>query len=128
METLLTRAVEPYHTQPVLVNPPDRLDEFAFAIEQFAPGFVEQIPVQGAGASDWIDAISKTATALVMTNAQRELLAVQIERARNGQPPLDSSEYGLGATVGVSPEPIERAGLVGGGLIVLWALLARGRR
>lgn len=128
METLFFPSVQPYHTQPVLVNPPDRLDEFAFAIDEFAPGFAAQIPEQGAGAADWIDALSKTATALVMTNAQRELLSVQIERARNGQPPLDSSQYGLGATVGVSPETIKLAGLVGGGLIVLWALLARGRR
>lgn len=114
--------------QPVMTQtPPDRIDSFAASIDEFMPGFSNYLPTQGAGASDWIDSLAKTAGALAMTNAQRELLEIQLDRARQGLPPLDSSQYGLGATVGISRDTIITAGAVLGGLVVLWAVLNRRR-
>lgn len=107
------------------VPPAAKSNEFASAIDQFAPGFSQYLPDLGAGASDWIESISKAAGALAMTKAQRDLLEVQIDRARRGLPPLDSSQYGLGATVGVSRDTIITAGFVVGGLLVLYMTLKK---
>lgn len=115
-----------FATTPVQSGPADdRTGEFASAIEKFAPGFSRYLPEFGAGGSDWIDSISKAAGALAMTKAQRELLDVQIDRAKRGLPPLDSSQYGLGATVGISRDTIITAGLVAGGLLVLYMTLRK---
>jgi hypothetical protein len=99
---------------------PDQTNAFAEAIDKFAPGFSQYLPTMGAGGTDWVDSIAKAASALAMTRQQSELLDVQIDRARRGLPPLDSSQYGLGATVGVSRDTIITAGVVLGGLVLLW--------
>lgn len=110
--------------QPVVSNPPDRLPEFAQAIEQFAPGFSRFLPTTDE-AQDWVSSIAQAAAAVELTRAQRELLQIQMDRARAGLPPLDSSQYGLGASVGISRDTILMIGGVGVGLLVLWSALRR---
>jgi hypothetical protein len=68
-------------------------------IEQIAPGLADvadRIRVQGEG---WIEALSRAAGQVAMADYQRRLLNVQLERARQGLPPLDASQYGVGVNV-----------------------------
>lgn len=97
------------------------------AIEEAAPGFMDQASKLATPGEDWISLIARTMSTLAMTNAQRELLQVQVDRARQGLPPLDSSQYGLGATVGLSPATLRtlRTLLIGG---ILAAVLLFSRR
>lgn len=70
----------------------------------------------------WTDTLSRILPSLVLANSQRQLLAVQMDRARQGLPPLDASQYGLGVSVGVSPE-VQRLLLIGGGLLLAGVVL-----
>lgn len=54
-----------------------------------------------ATAGNVVTAISQALTTLAMTDAQRRLLNIQLERAKQGLPALDSSQYGLGVSVGL---------------------------
>jgi hypothetical protein len=42
--------------------------------------------------------------AIVLADSQRKLLNVQMQRAQQGLPPLDSGQYGLGVSMGLSPD------------------------
>ena len=71
----------------------------SYGVETIAPGITEvadAIRVQG---EDWISSISRAMGQVAMADYQRRLLNVQLERARQGLPPLDASQYG--ATVNV---------------------------
>ena len=70
-----------------------------YGIETIAPGLADvaqSIRVQG---EDWISSVSRAMGQVAMADYQRRLLNVQLERARQGLPPLQASEYG--ATVNV---------------------------
>jgi hypothetical protein len=71
----------------------------AYGIGAIAPGLAtiaEEIRVSG---EDWISAISRAMGTVAMADYQRRLLNVQLDRARQGLPPLDSSQYGVGVNV-----------------------------
>ena len=61
---------------------------------------------------------------VVMTDYQRKLLNIQIQRAKDGQPPLDMSNYGVGVSVGISPD-VQKLLLIGGAAIVLVMLMKK---
>ncbi len=72
---------------------PSLENQFASQANILAPGivgFAEQISVAGESI---IDAIARAMGTVQMAQAQRELLSVQIERAKLGLPPLDVSNY-----------------------------------
>lgn len=76
----------------------------AYGVDTIAPGLLDvagQIAVQG---ENWIAAISRAMGQVAMADYQRRLLNVQLERARQGLPPLDASQYGVGVTVGAAPQ------------------------
>jgi len=71
----------------------------AYGVDTIAPGLLtvaDRIAVQG---ESWIAAISRAAGQVAMADYQRRLLNVQLERARQGLPPLDASQYGVGVNV-----------------------------
>ena len=95
----------------------------SYGVETIAPGIsdvAEAIRVQG---EDWISAVSRAMGQVAMADYQRRLLNVQLERARQGLPPLDASQYG--ATVNVQAPQLNYL-LLGG--LALVALLALRRR
>jgi hypothetical protein len=100
--------------------------EWSVAIEDIAPGFGEIFETQMSDSAPWFQTALQTATALYMTDYQRRLLNVQLDRARLGLPPLSSSQVGLGVNVGLSPETLKAIAL-GGGAILLGVLLMRGK-
>lgn len=76
----------------------------------------------------WADLAQNIAGVLqtvALTDAQRRLLNIQLERARAGQPPLDASQYGLGVNVGISPTLQNGVLLLGLGALALFALKRR---
>jgi len=98
---------------------------FVPAIETVAPGITEianQIAVEGEG---WISAISRAMTTVAMADYQRRILNAQLERARQGLPPLQPSEYSPAINVGLSPQT--RSLLIYGGLALVAVLLLRRR-
>lgn len=81
---------------------------------------------------DYISALARVVNTYVLADSQRKLLNVQLDRARQGLPPLDSSQYGLGAnvSVGFSPDTLKLVGYGALGLLALFAVstFSRGRK
>lgn len=95
----------------------------AYGVSTIAPGLAtvaDEIRVSG---EDWISAISRAMGTVAMADYQRRLLNVQLERARQGLPPLNASQYG----VGVNVEAPQLNLLLIGGLAVAALLLLRRR-
>lgn len=61
---------------------------YAQNAEAVAPGIVEYVNTLRTAGESFIDALNRARMSVSMTNAQRELLDVQIQRARAGLPPL----------------------------------------
>jgi hypothetical protein len=97
--------------------------QWAGGIETIAPGILDQARAIAVEGESWIDSIARAMGTVAMADYQRRLLNVQLERARQGLPPLESSQYGLGVNVGLNPQT---ALLIGG--VALVAFLALRRR
>ena len=98
------------------------------AIDAAAPGVVAQAQ-QAFPGEDILTAIAKMAPQLLLANNQRQLLNIQLQRAQNGQTPLDASQFGLGVNVGLSPDTSKML-MIGGAALLAVFLLPRlmGRR
>jgi hypothetical protein len=97
--------------------------DFQAAIQQIAPGIVEQTDQVAVPGESWISSVARAMGTVAMADYQRKLLNVQLDRARQGKPPLQPSEYGLGVQVGVSPQIV----LLGLAAIAALVLIARRR-
>ncbi len=98
---------------------------FVPVIEEVAPGITEianRIAVEG---ESWISAISRAMTTVAMADYQRQILRAQLDRARQGLPPLQPSEYAPAINVGLSPQT--RTLLIYGGIALVAVLLLRRR-
>jgi hypothetical protein len=92
----------------------------AYGVDKLAPGLMEvadRIRVQG---ETWIEALSRAAGQVAMADYQRRLLNLQLERARQGQPPLDVSQYGVG--VNIQAPQLNTVILLGVGLLAVLLL------
>ena len=98
-------------------------DEFAVAVEDAAPGILDKARQMAREGESIVDSLARAASSLALADSQRRLLNIQLERARQGKPSLDSSQYGLGVNIGLSPQTIL---LIGGALLAV-VLLARRR-
>lgn len=99
---------------------------FIPAIDTIAPGIIEQARAVAVEGEDWVSAVSRAMTTVAMADYQRRLLNVQLERARQGLPPLAASEYGVGVSVGI--DPVTRNMLLIGGVALVAVLLLARRR
>lgn len=99
------------------------------AIESFAPGATKIIAENQTPGESWIDTAQKILTGLVMTEQQRQLMQLNIERARQGLPPIDINRYsGVGVNVGLSQgtqQLVLYLALGAGALILLNSLMKR---
>lgn len=96
-------------------------------ISDIAPGLIDVANTQNTTPTqDWITTISRAMSTVIMADAQRRVLNVQLERAKQGLPPMDSSQYGLGLSVGLSPT-VERLVLFGGLALLAVFMFKRGR-
>ena len=94
-------------------------------IETVAPGILDQARAIAVEGESWIDTIARAMTTVVMADYQRDVLRLQLERARQGLPPLDAAQYGAGVTVGLSPSTQQLLILGGLGLLAVLFLSRR---
>ena len=109
-------------------NPYDiKVGNYDAVLNEIAPGIVQKINQTQTANESWIDTLTKLVPALTMTVQQVQLMQLNIERAKNGLPPIDIASYsGVGVNVGLSPAT--RNLLIYGGIAVLAVLLlTRGR-
>lgn len=91
--------------------------QYAQTADSIAPGILDYANTIKAVGESWIDAIARARMTVAMTDAQRQLLDIQIDRARQGLPPLNTQPYTSG---GVN---IGGAQLSGQTLLILAALV-----
>ena len=78
-------------------------DEQAQAINSIAPNANKIIAENQTPGEPWYETAQKILTGLVMTRQQEQLMQLNIERARQGLPPIDINRYsGVGVNVGLS--------------------------
>jgi len=86
------------------------------AFDAIAPGIMDQASSIAMPGEDTISAVARAVSTVFMTDAQRRLLNVQIQRAQSGLPPLDMSQYGVGVNVGLGADT-QKLILIGMGLL-----------
>ena len=97
-------------------------DARAYGVDVIAPGLSQVANEIKVAGEDWISAISRAMGTVAMADYQRRLLNVQLERARQGLPPLNSSQYGVGINV---EAPQLNLLLIGGLALAAFVLLRR---
>ncbi|NDG19588.1 MAG: hypothetical protein EB117_15130 [Betaproteobacteria bacterium] len=96
-----------------------------YSISPTTPGIVAANQVPG---ENWWETGQKILTSLVMTEQQRQLMQLNIERAKLGQPPIDINRYtGVGVNVGLSQgtQTLVTYVAIGAGLLLLFNALRR---
>lgn len=93
-------------------------DDYLQAVDQTAPGIVTQAERIQLPGESFVDSLTRAISTLAMADVQRQLLKIQIQRASQGLPPLNTSQYGMGANVnvGVSSDT-QRMLLMGAGIL-----------
>lgn len=91
---------------------------YAQTADQIAPGIVDYARQFQAVGESLIEAISRARMTLSMSDAQRQLLQVQIDRARQGLPPLQTTQY-TGGGAGISTQTLLLVALALGALILM---------
>jgi hypothetical protein len=100
---------------------------YAGVLEEAAPGIVQKIQQTQAPGESWIDTLQKLVPALTMTVQQVQLMQLNIERAKNGLPPIDIAQYsGIGVNVGLSAST-KNLLIYGGIALMAVFLLTRGK-
>jgi hypothetical protein len=73
------------------------------ALETIAPTVSQKIVSQQQRDEPWWETWGRIASSVVMANQQRQLMQINVDRAKRGEPPLDVAQYsGVGVQVGVS--------------------------
>lgn len=90
---------------------------YASAFDESAPGIVQIAQsIQTAGES-LINAISRARMQVAMTDYQAEMLELNLQRARAGQPPISASQYS-GGNASIDSKTVMLGLLAIGGLIL----------
>lgn len=103
--------------------------DYAQSLESIAPNVNSLIEETRTPGESWIDSLARLLPVLATTEQQRQLLKIQTQRAAQGLPPLDASQYGVGVNVGLSSDTKQLLGyaLAGGALLFLVPMLLRKR-
>lgn len=102
-------------------------NDYAAVLETITPGLNTFAEKQAVPGDEWWETVARAATAVVMTDYQRQLLQVQIDRAKQGLPPLPMDQYGVGVSVGVAPSAQQSGAylLLGIGALMILAKMLR---
>lgn len=83
----------------------DLTPTWTVALETIAPTISQKIASQQQADEPWWETWSRIATSVVMAKQQRDLMQINVERAKKGLPPLDMAAYtGVGVQVGLSSQ------------------------
>lgn len=104
--------------------------DYAVTLEQIAPNINTLVQEERAPGESWIDSLARLVPSILASDAQRRLLNVNIDRARQGLPPLDTSQYGVGVNVGLTgdTQKLVMWGAVGFAALALLGIIKLGRR
>jgi hypothetical protein len=86
------------------------------------------VPLAAVDFGNILDKVTDLGSAYLQYDAQKDLLRLQVERARAGLPPLDTAAYTPGVNVGLTDsttQDITRWILIGGGVLLAFVLLRR---
>ena len=102
-------------------------DEWVRTIENVVPGAgVAAASNSVLTGQDLLSSFRDVLGTVALTIQQKQIIDAQMQRMRAGLPPLDASQYGVGVSVGLSPD-VMRALVIGGGVLIVAALLLRKR-
>lgn len=102
--------------------------EWSRALESVAPGMTNLLQSQSAIGETWEQTWQRVMPAIAATVQQREILKIQLERARQGLPPLDNSQFGAQVSVGLDTQT-RNILIVGGAALIgllAWRMFKRG--
>lgn len=105
-----------------LYSTPQIPSDYAATLETLAPSITDKITEVQTPGESWIDTLARILPAILATVQQKQLLDVQIQRARLGQPPLDVSQYTSGVSVGLSQDTKQLLMYGGAALLVVYLL------
>jgi len=98
-------------------------NDFQVVFEQTGPGSVAALKSAQNTGEKWTDTFTRIATSLGLGVQQYQLMALNVQRAREGKPPIDVATYsGAGVNVGLSAgtqQLVTYAGLALIGLVLL---------
>lgn len=77
---------------PIDSQTPDYSQQYAVSFNEIAPGIVEWANSFRAVGETLIDSIARIRTAVAMSDAQRAMLDIQLQRAQAGLPPLSMQQ------------------------------------
>lgn len=105
------------------------IQTYGTSFDEIAPGFTARVDEVRTGSEDWLATAQRILSSLTLTYQQQQLIALNIERARRGQPPVDISAYsGIGVNVGLS-QGTQQLVIYGGlALMALYAMRVLARR
>lgn len=91
-------------------------------LEAITPGFLDFIAREGVPGETWVQTASRIVSGVVMTAYQRQILDVQLERARNGLPPAGVE----GTTIpGTTSTGVPSWVVLGAAALVAWVVVRR---
>lgn len=93
---------DPVYDLPIVNAVPDA--QFQASLEAIAPNITTIAEQQRMPSESWMDAVLRMLPALTATWQQKQLLEVQIERAKQGLPPLSANQIATGVNVGIAPD------------------------
>lgn len=90
---------------PTKVIQSDLTPTWTVALESVAPTVTQKIVSQQQENEPWWETWSRIASSVVMAKQQRDLMQINVDRAKKGLPPLDMAQYtGVGVQVGLSSQ------------------------
>lgn len=90
---------------PTKVIQSDLTPTWTVALESIAPTISQKIASQQQADEPWWETWSRIASSIVMAKQQRDLMQINVERAKKGLPPLDMAAYtGVGVQVVLSSQ------------------------
>lgn len=95
--------------------------DWAASLDAAAPNVTQIVSEQRASNETWIDTLQRVLPALVTTYQQKQILSIQMERARAGLPPLPNSDFGTQVSVGLDAQTRQYLMIGGIGLAALLA-------
>jgi hypothetical protein len=97
--------------------------DYKVALEEAAPGVTTAVAQAQKPGEGWADTLVRILPNLAMGAQQLELMWINVDRARKGQPPLDARAYsGAYVNVGLDPNTQRLVTYAGLGLLALFVL------
>lgn len=78
--------------------------DFSSSLEQVAPGISSLVDDAQGPNESWMTALARLLPAVAATYQQKQILDIQVQRAQQGLPPLNASQYAAGFQVGLSDD------------------------